>query len=80
MEMMFTCSLSISYDSVLHLSEIGKSVYQLFQTEQVVCPPILKSNVFTTSAMDTIDHNASSTTAKYSFHGTGISLIQHPHL
>ena len=64
-------------DSVLHLSaEMGNSVCQLFQTEQVVCPPILKSNVFTTSAVDNIDHNPSSTTAKYSFHGTGISLIQ----
>ena len=65
MDRMFTCGLSISYDCVLHLSaEMGNSgVCQLFQTEQVVCPSILKSNVFTTSAVDNIDHNPSSTTA-----------------
>ena len=33
---------------------------------------------FTTAAIDNIDHNPSSTTAKESFHGTGISLLQHP--
>ena len=77
MDRMFNCSLSISYDSVLRLSvEMGNSVCQLFQTEHIVCPPILKSNVFTSSAVDNIDHNPSFTTGKYSFHGTGISLIQ----
>lgn len=34
--------------------------------------------MFTTAACDNIDHNPSSVTAKDSFHGTGISLIQHP--
>jgi hypothetical protein len=38
----------------------------------------LKGGVFTTSAFDNIDHNPSSTTSKGSFHGTGISLFQHP--
>ena len=38
----------------------------------------MRSNVFTTSAIDNIDHNPSSTTAKGSFHGTVISLLQHP--
>ena len=38
----------------------------------------MRSNVFTTSAIDNIDHNPSSTTAKGSFHGTAISLLQHP--
>ena len=38
----------------------------------------MRSNVFTTSAIANIDHNASSTTAKGSFHGTVISLLQHP--
>ena len=37
-----------------------------------------KRNVFTTAAVDNIDHNTSSTTAITSFHGTSISLIQHP--
>lgn len=38
----------------------------------------LKYGLFTTAAIDNIDHNPSSTTAKDSFHGTGISLFQHP--
>ena len=57
---------------------MGNSVCQLYHIEQVVCPPTLRSNVFTTAAVDNIDHNPSATTAKNSFHGTGISLLQHP--
>ena len=38
----------------------------------------MRHNLFTTAAVDNIDHNPSSTTAKDSFHGTGISLFQHP--
>ena len=43
----------------------------------MVCPPQLCKDVFTSGAIDNIDHNPSSTTAKDSFHGTGISLFQH---
>ena len=32
----------------------------------------------TTTALDNIDHNSSSVTAQGAFHGTGISLFQHP--
>ena len=38
----------------------------------------MRSNVFTTAAIDNIDNNPSSTTAKESFRGTAISLLQHP--
>ena len=76
---LFSLGLSISYDRVLRLSaQMGNSVCQLYHIEQVVCPPTLRSNVFTTAAVDNIDHNPSATTAKNSFHGTGISLLQHP--
>ena len=76
---LFNLGLSISYDRVLRLSaEMGNSVCQRFHMEQVVCPPIMRGSVFTTAAVDNIDHNPSATTAKDSFHGTGISLIQHP--
>lgn len=34
--------------------------------------------MFTTSAVDNIDHNLSATTATSSFHGTDISIFQHP--
>ena len=40
--------------------------------------PKLRSSLFTTAAVDNIDYNPSSATAKDSFHGTGISIIQHP--
>ena len=53
-------------------------VCQQFHREKVVCLPQLRSHVFTTAAVDNIDHNPSSTTARDSFHGTAISLIQHP--
>jgi len=76
---LFNLSLTISYDSVLCLSsEMVIGVCQRFCSEQVVCPSILTSNIFTTATVDNIDHNPSATTAKDSFHGTGISLIQHP--
>ena len=79
MDRLFNLGLSISYDRVLRLSaEMGNSVCQRFHMEQVVCPPIMRSSVFTTAAVDNIDHNPSATTAKDSFHGTGISLVQHP--
>ena len=71
--------LSVSYDRILQLStHMGNQVCQQFHREQVVCPPQLRSHVFTTAAVDNIDHNPSSTTARDSFHGTAISLIQHP--
>ncbi|KAJ8385469.1 hypothetical protein AAFF_G00185650 [Aldrovandia affinis] len=38
----------------------------------------MRGQVFTTAAVDNIDHNPSATTSKDSFHGTAISLIQHP--
>ena len=56
---------------------MGNKVCQQFHHEQVVCPPKLRENVFTTAAVDNIDHNPSSTTAKESFHVTAISIFQH---
>ena len=41
-------------------------------------PIQLRHGLFTMGALDNIDHNPSSTTAKDSFHGTGISLFQFP--
>ena len=71
--------LCISYDKLLRLSsELAKGVSECFAEIDVVCPPQLKKDIFTTAACDNIDHNPSSRTATESFHGTGISLIQHP--
>lgn len=37
-----------------------------------------KKTIFTTAAMDNIDHNPTATTATTFFHGTSISLFQYP--
>ena len=71
--------LSISYDRVLGIStEAGNKICNHYERERAVCPPELKNGLFTTAAVDNIDYNPSSTTAHDSFHGTGISLFQHP--
>jgi hypothetical protein len=49
-----------------------------YRLKQIVCQPNLKQNLFTTSAVENIDVNPSSTPAKVSFHGIGISLFQRP--
>ena len=40
-------------------------------------PPKIRSSVFTSAAVDNINYNPTSATAKDALHGTGISLIQH---
>ena len=56
--------LSISYDEMLRLSsDVANAVCEHFKETDTVCPPNLKTNVFTTAAVDNIDHNTSSTTA-----------------
>ena len=45
--------------------------------EHIICPPKLRSS-FTSAAVDNADHNPTSTTSKDAFHGTSISLNQHP--
>ena len=57
---------------------MGNRVCAQFEEENAVCPINLRTGLFTTSALDNIDHNPSSTTATGSLHGTGISLFQHP--
>ena len=71
--------MSISYDGVLRLSsDMANAVCEHFKETDTVCRPNLKTNVFTTAVVDNLDPNTSSTTAVSSFHGTSISLIQHP--
>ena len=73
----FTLGLSVSHDRVFSIStDIGNAICQKFHDENLVCPGKLRKGIFTTSAVDNIDHNPSSNTAKGSFHGTGISLLQ----
>ena len=61
--------LSISYDRMLQLSaQMGNNVCQQFHREQVVCPPKMRGEAFTTAAVDKIGHNPSATISKDSFH------------
>ena len=70
--------LSISYNRTMQIStNLANSVCERYESEGLVCPPQLRKNVFTTAAMDNLDHNTSSTTAIDSFHGTAISLTNH---
>lgn len=78
-DMLHENGISISYDRVLEISaHLGESVVTQYVSDGVVCPPTLKKKLFTTAAVDNIDHNPTATTAKTSFHGTSVSLFQHP--
>lgn len=75
---LYKLGISIPYLQVLELSTtLGNDVLSQYDQDRVVCPLSLKKKVFTTAALDNIDHNPSSMTAEGSFHGTGISLFQH---
>ncbi len=50
---LFHLGLSVSYDRILRLTaQMGSNICEQFSTEQVVCPPKLHGNVFTTAAVD----------------------------
>ena len=76
---LFELGLCISCDHVLSISTIlGNNLCCQFEIEKNVCPPTLRKKLFTNAAIDNLDHNTSSTTAEDFFHGTGISIFQHP--
>ncbi|KAL7407599.1 hypothetical protein ABVT39_010851 [Epinephelus coioides] len=55
--------VSITYDRVLSLSaQLGETVIQQYHKEQVACPPRMHGGVFTTAAVDNIDHKGTCTT------------------
>lgn len=77
--MLYENGISISYDRVLQISaQLGEAVVTQYVEDGVVCPPSLRKGLFTTSAVDNIDHNRTATTATTSFHGIVISIFQHP--
>ena len=78
-EMLHENGLSISYDRVLEISaQLGEVVVAQYVEDGVICPPVLRKQLFTTAAVDNIDHNPTATTAQPSFHGTSVSIFQHP--
>jgi len=71
--------LSISYDRVQQIEATVTNVLSdTYKSLGDVVPITLLKDVFTTAAIDNIDHNTSSSTAVDSFHGSSVSLIQHP--
>ena len=75
---LFNLGICVSYDRLLQFTtDIGNGVCERFRIDGVVCPPKMRSSVFTSAAVDNIDYNPTSATAKDALHGTGISLIQH---
>ncbi len=76
---MFEHGLSISYPRVIQLTtqQANQAISQ-FHHDGVVCPSVSKGKIYTTGNLDNIDHNTSSTSAQSSFHGTAISVTQHP--
>ena len=78
-DMLHENGLCVSYDRVLDMSaKLEEAGVCQYVDDGVVCPLGLRTKLFTTSAVDNIDHNPSSTTAKTSFHSTSISIFQHP--
>lgn len=76
---LYELGLSVSYDRVMNIStELGNKICSYYKREKAVCPPELKGGLFTTAAVDNIDHNPSSTSSHDAFHGTALSLFQHP--
>ena len=70
--------LCISYHCMLTLStSIGNTVCSQFERDNIVSPSILRLHLFTTHAVENVDHNPSSRSAKDSFHGTAITATQH---
>ena len=71
--------LCVSYNRLMNIStDLANTVCTKYHEDQVVCPLNLSNGTFTCGAVDNIDHNPSARTAKDSFHGTAISLMQFP--
>ena len=67
------------HTTVLEISsQMGEALVERYLEEGLVCPSVLRKGLLTTGAIDNMDHNPSSTTAKSSFNGTSISIFQRP--
>jgi hypothetical protein len=68
----------VTYDRLLQVSDIlGNLITDNFDVDIGVSPLALQHGLFTTAAVDNLDHNPSSASAVHAFHGTAISLTQH---
>ena len=62
----------------IYITDITNSVIDRHDRDRVVCPSRLRDGIFRAAAVDNVVHNPSSTSSHDSFHGTAISLVQHP--
>ena len=70
---------NIHTQTVLELErQLATAVCDDIDKKGVVCPTQVRKGIFTVGALDYLDHNPSSTTAKDSFHGAGINFFQSP--
>ena len=75
----YELGISVHYERVREVEDdTAASICKHYEEIGLVCPPQLRKGLLTIGVADNIDHNPSSTTAKDSFHGTGISQFQFP--
>ena len=69
--------LSISYKCIkLTQKCIKNQLCSKYPAEDSECPPKLQTRLFTSTAIDNIDHNQSTAIAKTSFHETSITIFE----
>ena len=67
-EQLHSLGLSISYKRVLQLeNNLAHAVTEKYYMDGIVCPIKLRKFLYTVGAIDNLDHNPSSQTAKGSF-------------
>ena len=71
-------SISISYNRVKQIQQYQCKCVQSTIKMELCAHQYYTKVFFTTGAIDNIDHDQSPTTSKKSFHGTSISISQHP--
>ena len=74
----FILAMCVSYDRLLQITaDMAEGICTRFEADNVVCRTKIRHRLFTTGAVDNVDHNPTSATARDSFHSTSISIIQH---
>lgn len=74
-----TLQLCPSYDRLKTIvNQMSNLTIESFEKHNVAVGYAFSKEQFTTAAFDNLDHNPSSSTAFGSFHGSAITLTQHP--
>ena len=77
MEKLAVEGLRKSYFRVQGIQDnITRQLCQPYLDEGIVCPRNIEKGLFTVAAIDNVDYDPSSATAKCSVHGTSISVYQ----